>query len=153
MGSNGAKHETLPNKATGVHVPKDDPDRVHTHALAIRNFIFSRGKKNLTQPVHSSSTYLKLQHSKEDRQKFHVPSFCGRYDGTSPVHGLLRFAFGIWVHAGSGSRARPRRTKSLPSTPMRMPPEALAARRRPAAHAPSHASAGVLAATDEVVVG
>ena len=43
MGSNGAKHETLPNKATGVHVPKDDPDRVHTHALVRETIDFLHG--------------------------------------------------------------------------------------------------------------
>ena len=37
----------------------------------------------------SSQTYIKLSNGNGDRQELSGPSFCGRYDGGSPVGILL----------------------------------------------------------------
>ena len=60
MGSNGAKHEILPYKATGAPAPKDGPDRVHTYALLRATIEFSNGVKNSVWGITCSLTYIKL---------------------------------------------------------------------------------------------
>ena len=54
MGSNGAKHDILPNRATGAPVPKDDPYPVHIYALVRVAFDFLHGVKNAREVIISS---------------------------------------------------------------------------------------------------
>ena len=85
MGSNGAKHEILPYKAGMAPVPKDGPDRVHTHALVRETIELSKKKYTGRCGTCSTLTYIKLSNGNGDRQKPCGPSFCGQSQQGTPV--------------------------------------------------------------------
>ena len=67
-------------------VPKDDPDRAHTHALVGETIEFSHGTKNSVWVMISSSTDIKLSNGNGDGQEEFVPSFSIHKHRSSPVH-------------------------------------------------------------------
>ena len=77
----------MPYKAGMAPVPKDDPDRVHTHALVREAIDFSHGVFNFQWGMISSSTHIKLSNGNGDRQKPCGPSFV-KVDASSvpPAH-------------------------------------------------------------------